>query len=150
MPTLFENECRTELLARLERLDPEHPPQWGRLSAPQMVTHLGDQMRLTLGDVPWSPVRKRCPWRYPGIKQATLYVLPWPKGGIQGPEEAFVTQPGDWSMDVAALEELVARFVARSPSGTWPAHPFFGPLSGRQWGVFCFRHFDHHLSQFGV
>jgi hypothetical protein len=115
-----------------------------------MVTHLGDQMRLTLGDASWSPVRRESPWRYPGIKQVVLYVLPWPKGGIQGPSEAFATQPTDWAVDVAALETLVARFVARGPIGRWPAHPFFGPLSGRQWGVFCYRHFDHHLMQFGV
>jgi hypothetical protein len=148
MRTLFDSECRISLLERLGRLRPEHPPQWGRLSAPQMVAHLGDQMRLTLGDGSWTPMPS--PWRYPGLKQAALYVLPWPQGRIQGPPEAFATQPTSWSADVAALEALVARFVDRGPSGTWPAHSHFGPLSGRQWGLFCFCHFDHHLRQFGV
>ena len=148
--TLFESDCRTRLLARLGRLRPEHPPQWGRMTAPQMVTHLGDQMRLTLGDASLSPTRIRSPWRHPGFKQAALYLLPWPKGSIKGPPEAFLTQPTGWSTDVAMLEALVERFTSRGPSGAWPAHPFLGPLNGRQWGVFCFRHFDHHLSQFGV
>jgi hypothetical protein len=53
-------------------------------------------------------------------------------------------------MDVAALEALVARFIARDPSGTWPEHPLFGPLTGLEWGVFSYRHFDHHLRQFGA
>jgi hypothetical protein len=61
-----------------------------------------------------------------------------------------VTQPTDWQADLAALEALVARFGTRGPRGEWPSHPFLGPLSGRQWGVFCVRHFDHHLKQFGV
>jgi hypothetical protein len=84
------------------------------------------------------------------MKQAFLYWLPWPKGGVQAPPEAFVTRPTDWDADVAALEMLVARLAARGPRGAWPEHSHFGPLNGRQWGVFCYRHFDHHLRQFGV
>jgi hypothetical protein len=36
MRTLFNNGCRISLLARLGRVRPEHPPRWGRMSAPQM------------------------------------------------------------------------------------------------------------------
>jgi hypothetical protein len=150
MRSLFDDKCRRELLARFEHLRPDAAPLWGRMSAPQMVNHLGDQMRLTLGEAPLRPRKARGPWRYPGLKHVALYVLPWPKDRIRGPREAFVTQPTDWQADLAALEALVARFVTRGPGGEWPAHPFLGPLSGRQWGVFCVRHFDHHLNQFGV
>jgi uncharacterized protein DUF1569 len=150
MRSLLEDECRARLLARLRRLGPESRAQWGRMSAPQMLAHLGDQMRLMLGDMPSVPRRHSSRLSYPGIKHAWLYVLPWPKDRVRGPREAFVTQPSTWSADVAALEALVARFVARGPTGTWPAHPYFGPLSGREWGVFCFRHFDHHFRQFGA
>ena len=150
MRTLFDNKCRSELLARFENLRPETPPQWGRMSSPQMVTHLGDQMRLTLGDVPARVWERRGPWCYPGLKHFALYVMPWPKGRIRGPREAFVTRPTDWRTDLAALQALVERFAQRGTGGEWPAHPYFGPLSGREWGIFCVRHFDHHLSQFGV
>jgi hypothetical protein len=146
--TLFHHEYRISLLARLGRVCPEQPPLWGQMSAPQMLAHLGDQMRLTLGDASCSPMPS--PLRYAGIKHAVLYVLPWPKGRVQGPPEAFTTRPTSWSGDLAALEALVARFIARGPSGTWPEHPLFGPLSGPAWGVFCYRHFDHHLRQFGA
>lgn len=150
MPTLFDRDCRTGLLARLQSLHPEVPPRWGRLTAPRMVTHLSDQMRLTLGDLPAPPVRRDSPWRHPVLKQAGLYLLPWPRGRIRGPREAFATRPADWAADLAALESLMDRFAVRGPIGRWPPHPYFGPLNGRQWGVFCFRHFHHHLSQFGV
>jgi hypothetical protein len=79
-----------------------------------------------------------------------IYWVPWPKGRIQGPPEAFVTQPTSWDADVATLIGLVEEFVARGPAGTWPEHAFFGPMKGKDWGVFCHKHFDHHLSQFGV
>src|SRR6266536_1249794 len=148
MRTLFNNECRVGLLVRLGRVRPEHPPQWGQMSAPQMLAHLSDQMRVTLGDAPCSPIRSAL--RYPGIKHAALYVLPWPKGRVQSPPEGFATRPTSWSRDLASLKALVAGLLARGPSGTWPEHPFFGPLSGPAWGVFCYRHFDHHLRQFGA
>ena len=148
MHTLFDCACRTDVLARLEGVHPEARPRWGRMSAPQMVVHLGDQMRMTLGTARWT----RMPGfvRYPGYKQAALYWLPWPKGGIQGPPEAFLTAPTDWDTDRAALVQLVERLAVRGPEGSWPDHSHFGSLSGRQWGVFCYRHFDHHLRQFGA
>ena len=38
------------------------------------------------------------------MKQAALYWLPWPKGEIQSPPEAFVTRPTDWDADIATVE----------------------------------------------
>jgi len=148
MRTLFNGECRTGLLARLAGVRPDEPALWGRMTAPQMLAHLSDTMRITLGDQPCC--RMPSPLRYPGLKHVVLYVLPWPKGRIQGPPEAFVAGPTSWSVDLATLEALVARFTARGPSGTWPEHPLFGPLDGPEWGVFSYRHFDHHLRQFGA
>jgi len=79
-----------------------------------------------------------------------LYVLPWPKGKIQGPPEAFVTAATEWDKDMATLNGLVEEFVNKGQRDTWPDHPFFGRMSRRDWGVFCHRHFDHHLRQFGA
>ena len=51
--------------------------------------------------------------RIPGVprglvlRQLILYFLPWPKGTIQGPPEAFHTEPGNWSDDLATLKKLV-------------------------------------------
>ena len=84
------------------------------------------------------------------VRYASIYLMPWPKGRIKGSREAFLTQPTAWEADVAALEGLVQRFVARGPGARWPEHALMGPMSGRDWGVFVHKHFDHHLRQFGV
>lgn len=76
--------------------------------------------------------------------------MPWPKGRIQGPREAFVTQPTSWDADVAGLEQLLARFAEREAQGDWPDHALFGRMRGSGWGVFVHKHFDHHLRQFGA
>src|ERR1041385_92791 len=112
MRTLFDNARRADVLARLRNVRPNARPSFGRMTAPQMVVHLADQMRMTLGDAPWTRMPPAY-LRWPGMKQAALYWLPWPKPGIQGPPEVFVTKATDWDTDLATVEMLVARLAAR-------------------------------------
>lgn len=150
LPTrsILDASRRQVLVGRFRRLRPDTPARWGRMTAPQMVTHLSDQIRHTLGDT--HAAQRPGPLRWPLIKQAALYWVPWPKGRIQGPPEAFVTRPTTWPADLAGLEALIERFVAQDDCPDWPEHPFFGPMSRRAWGCFCYRHFDYHLRQFGA
>lgn len=146
--SVFDDSCRRRLAARLESLRPDSPRRWGRMNARQMVAHLSDQMRHALGD---SPVQARPgPLRWNLVRWLTIYLVPWPKGRIQGPPEAFATPPKDWHKDVAGLLKLLERFAARGPQADWPDHALLGPMSGRDWGVFVHKHFDHHLRQFGA
>ncbi len=146
--TILDPDCREKLLHRFRHLRPEAPPRWGRMSASQMLVHLTDQMRHTLGDVSVAP--RRGPMRWPIVKQAVLYWLPWPRGRVNGPPEAFVTHPTTWEADLMAFEKLIGRFVGQHERTQWPAHALFGAMSRRAWGIFCHRHFDHHLRQFGA
>lgn len=145
--TVFDPVRREEMLSRLRGLTPETRPRWGRMSAPQMVAHLSDQMRHCLGEVPVAAYPG--PLRWALVRKASIYWLPWPRGRIRGPSEAFVTAPGDWQADLDGLIELVERFGRRRRDQAWPDHALFGPMSGRDWGYFCYKHFDHHLRQFG-
>ena len=125
-------------------LDPTRPALWGRLTAPRMLAHLCDQMRVTLGEQPCSTVPSL--GRYPVFRELFLYILPWPQGRIQGPPEVFLAVPDEWDRDLATLNELVERFVRRDPKGAWPNHPHFNRMSRRSWGVFCYRHFESSLA----
>jgi len=113
-----------------------------------MVTHLSDQMRHTLGLA--QVARRSGPLRWPIVKPLVLYLLPWPKGRVQGPREAFLSAPTTWEADLTTLEGLVREFGERSDQIAWPEHALFGAMTRRAWGFFCYRHFDHHLRQFGA
>jgi hypothetical protein len=147
-PSFFDDDRRREIVERLGRLGPDTPRRWGRMTAPRMIAHLTDQMTHTLGDVPVAPVRG--PLRWPGMRYLAIYWIPWPRGRLHGPPEAYVTEPAKWLVDLAALVELVERFARRDPEEEWPDHALFGAMTGEDWGVFCHKHFDHHLRQFGV
>lgn len=148
MRSLLTPADRAALLRRFHELRPDAPPRWGRMTAPRMLAHLSDQMRHTLGDARVAP--RRGPLRLPLVRQLVMYWLPWPHGRVQGPPEAFRTQPTEWAADLTAFLALVDRFVAAETRVEWPDHAFFGPMTRRSWGYFCHRHFDYHLRQFGV
>jgi len=146
--SMFDDFCRQEVLTRLRGLKPDAQARWGRMSAPQMVAHLTDQMHHALGDAPVEARPGKL--RGPLVRYASIYLIPWPKGRIKGPPEAFVTQPVSWQADVSELEGLLGRLATRGSEGDWPDHALFGHMSGRDWGVFIHKHFHHHLRQFGV
>lgn len=148
MPSMFDDVVRKQIIARLRALTPDAERRWGTMTAPRMIAHLYDQMTHTLGD---ATVESMPGWMHnPVIKYMAIYVLPWPKGRIKGPAGAFVTKPAEWPADVARLEEQLHRLATKRDQAAWPDHPKFGAMNGRDWATFCYRHFDHHLTQFGA
>ena len=148
MKTMWDAACQREIRDRIERLSPEKTAAWGKMSSPQMVCHLAESLKMALGDLPVA--RKLVPIRYPPLKQLIVYIAPFPKNVATAPE-LLARPPRAWSADVADLQALVNRFVARgSQAAAWPEHPAFGRLSHRAWGVLVYRHMDHHLRQFGA
>jgi hypothetical protein len=146
MKSLWNAQDRRELDARIARLTPGQRPLWGRMSAPQMVTHLADAVRMATGELP-IPMKKTFA-RYTPIKQLLVYVVPFPRNVPTAKQ--LQRAPGEWGAELADLRATLDSFGARDRSAPWPAHPFFGPLNARAWGVLTQRHFDHHLRQFGV
>ena len=151
MRNIFEPRRHAELVARLERLRPDSPRQWGRMTPHQAVCHLSDSFRAILHDRPLPPRRLDARRRLTRFVAFTL-PLPWPKGV---PTSAAVdaekdgTPPGDFEADVAELIELLRRFVD-SDARTLEPHYVWGAMSRGEWGRYGYRHVDHHLRQFGA
>ena len=115
-----------------------------------MVCHLADQLRVALGEIAAQPMPGPWMMRHTPVKQFVIDVMPWPKGRVQGPPEAFTTVPAEWARDVATLRDLLERFASHAGDHRWAPHPIFGEMTGPLWGRLTRRHFDHHLQQFGV
>ena len=147
MKSMWQAEARRELQARFGTITPDRTPKWGRMSAPQMVTHAADALWMAIGELACEP--KRSPLRYAPIKQLVIYVLPWPKGVPTAPE-LLARKPTTWSTDLHELSALIDRIGSRGPAGPLADHPAFGRLSSRTWGALMYRHLDHHLTQFGA
>lgn len=147
MKSMWQEATRRELEERLARLRPDSLRRWGKLTAPEMVTHVAASFQSCLGGLDVKPIK--LPIRYPPLKQLIIYWLPFPKGAPTAPE-LLDRKPGDWTADVAELRALINRFAARDPADRWPEHAAFGRMNGRRWGVLMYRHADHHFRQFGA
>jgi hypothetical protein len=147
MRSMWGDDIRREITDRVARMTPDRKAQWGKLSAPQMVCHLAESLKMALGELPVEP--RHLPIRYPPLKQFIVYLAPFPRNMPTAPE-LVARSPRDWQADVADLQALMNRFTPRGSAGRWPEHPAFGRLSERAWGVLVYRHMDHHLKQFGA
>jgi hypothetical protein len=155
MPSLWSDRDRESINARLDKLRPDMKPRWGRMNASQMLAHLGDSMRMALGEM--SVTRRNfhfgIPLRYPPLKQMVVYGLlagiPFPKGAPAAPE-IIARSAEDWEAEREALRALVQRAQATPEDYQWAEHFIFGPFSRDVWGKLGYKHFDHHLRQFGV
>lgn len=149
MPSLFVPADRDALARRFAELEPGAQRQWGKMDAAQMLKHCSIALGDLLGNRP--------------VKQLFLgkLVTPLIRGQIFG-EKPFrrnsptdpiyvVSDPQDFETERARLATFIDRVVQRGIAKTdGMVHPFFGRLSGDQWGRLIYKHFDHHLRQFGL
>lgn len=144
--TIYDERARAALLQRLEALRPDAVPRWGRMTAPQMVTHLLEAYRMPSGDLRIR--RAAVPFRAL-VRWLMLYVLPFPKGAPTAPQ-LLARVPASWDADAAALRAAIA--AATRPHAGTPVgdHPLFGDMSVDDWGVLLHKHTDHHFRQFGI
>ena len=147
MKTLWDESARRELKDRLGNLQATAQARWGKFTAPQMLVHVVDALRMANGEITLAP--RNLPIRFTPIKQILIFWLPFPKGAPTAPE--LLNQDiGDWALGLANLRAQLDTFGARDPNGPCPEHPAFGKLSPKAWGVLGYRHIDHHFKQFGV
>jgi len=145
--TLWNADSRKELMARLDKLEPDAMPLWGKMSAPQMLAHLANWSEMadgTLSTVAWSGILRKRPVRY-----LAIYWLPFPKG-VPTAKELISRDPTGFSEERDAVRRGIESFASRDPNRAFPEHPAFGFISPATWGVLGYRHTDHHLRQFGV
>jgi hypothetical protein len=149
MSTLADPNVRAACRDRIKRLDPNARPQWGRMTARQMVCHLNDSFRVGMGEKYASPaitLLRRTLVKWVAIRTP----MPWPHGTPTRPEVEQGrggTPPGDWANDRADLLGLIDSF---GEWRTFAVHPVFGEMSQHDWLTWGYRHLDHHLRQFGV
>ncbi len=149
MKSLFNAKDRENILGRIDKLNAESRAQWGRLTVNGMLCHLGDQLRVALGDIPVT--MQDTFLRRTLLKWLTIYVpMPIPKGKIETSPEMLKTESDSLEDNLTALRTLVHRFADAGPEAEWQAHPAFGKLSGKQWGILAYKHYNFHLEQFGV
>lgn len=146
MRSILNESDRADIGSRVRSLSVSSTGRWGRMDVAGMLQHLRLSASMALGELSVPSANKR-PFQVFPLKHLILYVLPFPKGAPTAPK----LQPdvaASFEEERAAVLELLERIGTGPREGEGPAHPLFGPLTWREWGVATYKHADHHLRQF--
>ena len=148
MGSILNERDRTEIVSRLQSLSVSSTARWGSMDVAKMLHHLRLSASMALGELPVVSKNKRVFQMFP-LKHLILYVFPFPKGAPTAAElKASVAV--SLEEERAAVLELLNRIGTGPSEGGGPAHPLFGPVTWREWGVATYKPTDHHLKQFGA
>ena len=147
MKSLFDPQAQAEILTRLAALTPTTQARWGTMDVAQMLAHCGQGLLMPTGEL---PVKAGLPilfgWM---LRRIATNDVPF-RHGVPTARELRIVAPRDFA-------EAKAHFMASWPKAIGgpacirsPKHPFFGELTGDEWGILMFKHLDHHFRQFGV
>ena len=148
MGSILNEDDLAAIRGRVRSLSASSTGRWGSMDVAGMLRHLRLSAQMAVGELSVPSKNKRALQVFP-LKHLILYVLPFPKGAPTAPE---LKSNGGASFEEerTALLELLGRIGKGLRDGMGPAHPLFGPLSWREWGVATYKHTDHHLKQFGA
>ena len=149
MKTLFSKQALDKSIERINRLQADKQPLWGKMNASQMLDHCSETMKVARGQ----KELKRMFISYilgSMMKKSFYNEKPVPKNSPTH-KDFIITSTSDFEK---AKQELIDHLVAFQEGGmekcTSSPHSFFGNLTKEQWGLGMYKHLDHHLQQFGV
>ena len=150
MKTIRNQNDRTAIIERVNKLTPDSSPLWGKMNIEQMMSHLVQASELpfaaTLPDKSTFASKMF-------IKPLILYVLPMPKEVKVSPEmnqQENGRKPLGLEKDRQLLIETISRLGELSVGHECSYHPMFGKMNAKEWALIIHKHTDHHLRQFGV
>jgi hypothetical protein len=146
MKTIFDKSTRDELIKRIDSLNENSTPQWGKMNVSQMLRHCTRWDEMALGKTKY--------------KQSFLGKL----FGKTALRDMMKDEPMKKNLptvpsfkiknntDVAAEKrkwiQLLQEYEHFSNDGF--IHPFFGAMTKENTGYVAYKHSDHHLRQFGA
>jgi hypothetical protein len=151
MSTIFDPKVADDLRRRIEDLTPESQPLWGKMNVGQMMCHVTDGFRMSMGERPLpdqSSFLDRTLLKFLVIKVIKMPRSAPTAAGLDQMKEG--TPPAAFQEDRKALVDAFDHICSLPADHAWASHPKFGPMTHAEWGILGFKHIDHHLRQFGV
>jgi len=141
-----------EIEKLLSRLTFDQKPLWGKMTPQHMVEHLYKAVQSSINEISLNVYTEER--KIPVLKKLFLGERPLPKEFMNpaiGPE-LMQLEFEDLNNAINELRNVMQRyeqFFIDNPS-IKTAHPIFGHLNKEEWDTFHQKHFEHHLSQFGL
>jgi hypothetical protein len=150
MKSLFETNSLQEITDRINFLNTNSTPNWGKMNVGQMLKHCQVPFGVIDGTVKMeNKVGFFKKLIFSLMKPLMYNDKPWKKNIPTG-KEFIIRGEVNFEKEKEALLKLVTKFHDRKTQTVWPPHPVFGKFTKEQYGMMNYKHLDHHLMQFGV
>jgi hypothetical protein len=149
MKNLFESSTANEIMSRVLRLQPDSERQWGQMDPAQMLAHCSMWMEMAEGIR--NPPRSWIGRLFGRVAKKSILNERPVRRNMPTEKSLIVNEKQEFAKARQDVLESIRRFSAGGPEKcTGHPHCFFGPMAPTEWAILAYKHFDHHLRQFGV
>lgn len=140
-----------DFIDRLNKLNANSLPLWGKMNAAQMLKHMRVALELPLGKIEMKPN-----WFFKllfgqWIKKKVLDDSIYKAGTPTAKEFVVKSSDLDFELEKKKLLDALSQFNAMDDFQLGSiVHPLFGTMNAYQWRRSQWKHFDHHWRQFGI
>ncbi|MEP6834424.1 MAG: DUF1569 domain-containing protein [Gemmatimonas sp.] len=150
MKNIFDAAIVDEQIARINRLTSETHPQWGKMTADQVLAHLNVSYIMTYENTIPKPNWLMRQVLKTIVKQKVVGPTPYGRSVPTAPAFKMVG-----TKDFNAEKEKLIGYLKRVQQDgeqkfNGRSSHSFGPLTAAEWNNMFYKHLDHHLTQFGV
>lgn len=150
MEGVFDQNNTEILIQRVHTLTEKSEAKWGKMDVVQMLAHCNESSKMALGT---KKMKRMFIGRVLGkviLKKVLINDGPLKKNSPTVPE-LIITDKKEFKKEKDDFVQILAKFGTMNIEDfNEKIHPFFGKMTGKEWNVLMYKHFNHHLEQFGV
>ncbi len=148
--TVFNPKTTQGLMDRINRIDINKKPAWGKMSAAQMLAHCNVVYEMSFEDIHKKPSGFVKFMLKLFAKSTVVGDKPYKKSGQTAPQ-MIITSQKDFEKEKQRLLDYLNKTQQLGAAHFEQRESFsFGKLSSAQWNTMFYKHLQHHLAQFEV
>ena len=150
LPDIFCKAVTREVVNRIEKLDSQQQPLWGKMSVAQMLAHCCVSYEYVYEDKHNPPGMLMKLILKTMVKNTVTSEKPYAKNSRTAPD-FLIKETKNFEEEKARLINYLIKTqeLGKMHFKGKESHSF-GKLSCTEWNNMFYKHLDHHLNQFGV
>ncbi|GAB3325793.1 hypothetical protein GCM10027299_24350 [Larkinella ripae] len=148
-PNIFTSEVATNMIQRIDQLNPSTPPQWGKMNAGQMLAHCNVAYEMVYDNKHPKPNFFMKLILKSFVKKIVTSNTPYKRNSQTAPA-LVIKDSRNFEVEKRRLIEYIRKTqqLGQQHFDNKVSHSF-GPLTISEWNNLFYKHLDHHLTQFG-
>lgn len=150
MQNIFLKEDCDQFINRINQLEPNTQPLWGKMSVDQMLAHCNVTYEMVYDDIHRKPNAFMRFVLKSFVKNKVVDESPYPKN-IRTAPQFIINGDRNFELEKERLISYINKTLNLGEKNFEGKESLsFGKLSSKEWNNMFAKHLDHHFSQFGV